>query len=207
MTATPTHPLAHRFDSLIMSLLACASELVAGGCAWLFIDFALIKLFWRRLRRLNRKFARIVAAWQAGTLPPAGSPRPARARPAAPRERAPDPMRTHGWVSKTISRAFVRAWDLEEMLDDPELQTLVAEAPLAGRVLRPLCHLLAVKQPEWLRLPHRPRAPRPRKPRPKRILVRLGAGQLWRGPTPIWPTLEAAQKFDAKIWISPDELE
>jgi hypothetical protein len=203
MTPTPTHPLAHRFDSLVMSLLACASEWVAGGCAWLFIDFALIKLFWRRMRRLNRRFARIVGAWHAGTVPPPGRTRPAR--PAALRERAPDPLRTHGWVSKTISRAFVRAWDLEELLADPELQTLVAEAPQAGGVLRPLCRLLAVKQPAWLRLPRRPRAPRP--PKPKRILLRLGAGQLWRGPAGIWPREEDAKKFDAKIWVYPHELE
>ena len=199
----PSHPLANRFDSLIMSLLACATGWVAGGNAWFFIDIHLISLFWRRMRRLNRRFAGIVAAWHAGTLPTLASPRHARKAASAPR--APDPIRGHGWVSRNIAHAFIRAWDLEEMLEnDPDLQALVAEAPQAGGVLRSLCHMLAVKQPAWLRLPRGPRAPRP--PKPKRILVRLGAGQLWRGPSGIWQREEDAKKFDAKIWVYPHEL-
>ena len=143
----PSHPLAHRFDSLIMSLLACATVWVAGGSAWFFIEIHLISLFWRRMRRLNRKFASIVAAWHAGTLPlPGSTARRTRKAPSAPR--APDPIRGHGWVSRNIANSSIRAWDLEEMLEqDPDLQTLVAEAPQAGGVLRSLCHMLAVKQP------------------------------------------------------------
>ena len=203
MTHPAPHPLANRFDSLIKSLLACATIWVAGGYAWFFIDLHLISLFWRRMRRLNRRFARIVAAWHAGTLPTAAGPRRARKRPAAPR--APDPLRGHGWVYHNIANSFLRAWDLEEMLaSDPDLQTLVAEAPRAGGVLRSLCHMLAVKQPAWLRLPPRIRAKRP--PKPKRILLRLGAGQLWRGPSGIWQREEDVKKFDAKTWVYPHEL-
>ena len=42
---------------------------------------------------------------------------------------------------------------------------LLATAPQAGRLLRPLCHALAVDLPACLRRPSRPRA-RPRAPRP-----------------------------------------
>src|SRR5580692_985133 len=98
MTHPAPHPLASRFDSLIMSLLLCAAEWVAGGYVWFFIDMRLIVLFWRRMRRLNRKFARIVAAWHAGTLPIPAGPRPTGAPRAAAAPRAPDPMRTRGWI-------------------------------------------------------------------------------------------------------------
>jgi hypothetical protein len=57
-----------------------------------------------------------------------------------------------------------------------------------------------------LELPRRPRKPverQPRQPRPsrKRTLIRLGAGQQWRGPCLLWPTRELALKFDAKTWV------
>jgi len=54
----------------------------------------LIDLVWRRLCRMNGRFQRLFAHWQAGTLPPArpGAPRPGRTRePAAPPPTAPMP--------------------------------------------------------------------------------------------------------------------
>ena len=98
--------------------------------------------------------------------------------------------------------AMVRRFDLVEMLDDPETAAIVAVAPQLGRVLRPLCRMLAVKQPTWLRLPRR-RASKP-PPRPRPTIIRLGAGELWRAPGGTWETREEAQKFDAKIRVWPE---
>ena len=39
---------------------------------------------------------------------------------------------------------------LSYLLDDPETAALVQKAPEAGRILRPLCHILGVKQPAFL---------------------------------------------------------
>jgi hypothetical protein len=50
------------------------------------------------------------------------------------------------------------------LLADPDTQALVAAAPQAGRILRPLCHTIGVELPDWLKLPKRPRKPRPPKP-------------------------------------------
>ena len=130
--------------------------------------------------------------------------------PVAPEERpraaAEPPLlvlpRRVGWVLQTISGTLIPGYELGKMVAEPELAALVAEVPQLGRVLRPLCRMLAVKMPAWLRLPRRC-AVRP--PRPRPTLIRLGAGQLWRGPSGLWPTREQAEKFDAKILVWPDE--
>jgi hypothetical protein len=40
---------------------------------------------------------------------------------------------------------------LSYLLRDPETVALLEKAPQAGRMLRPLCHLLGVQPPEFLR--------------------------------------------------------
>jgi hypothetical protein len=202
-----TAPLSptDRFSCLIEGLF----EDVAAAAPLGWVAIPLIKLLWRRLRRMSRLFAAILARFRAGTLPAPGSAprRPAPARPAAASDpshgpRPLDQPRRFGWVLQMTYAAMVRRFDLVEMLDDPETVALVAGAPQLGRVLRPLCRMLALKPPAWLRLPRR-RASRPPPPRP--TIIRLGAGDLWRGPDSLWPTREEAQKFDAKIRVWPDE--
>jgi hypothetical protein len=78
-----------------------------------------------------------------------------------------------------------RHYELEELLEDPEMASLVAGAPRLGRELRPLCRMLAVKPPEWLRLPRRaPRRVEPPPPAPDWLLAEPGAelrsdGSVW----------------------------
>jgi hypothetical protein len=108
----------------------------------------------------------------------------------------------------------VRRCELAEMLDDPEMVALVADAPQLGRELRPLCQMLAVKQPDWLRRPRRRAVKPPPPPAPDwainapgailkpdgTVWQRWGASTLWRPGDP--GTLEEAQKFDRprRIW-------
>jgi hypothetical protein len=76
--------------------------------------------------------------------------------------------RGHGWVVKRIPEAGPSAGALHDLLQDPHAREFVQAAPQAARLLRPLCQMLAVDQPHWLKLPPRPRAPRkPRAPRPR----------------------------------------
>ena len=201
----PTQPsLADRLISLIEGLMSD----VAACVEWRWLTIPVVVLLWRKLYRMKARFLSIVVRYNAGTLPAPGSA-PARVRPSHARPVAPPPPLEladyRGWVARTVSRAFLRGWALEEMLEEPELADAVAVVPQLGRVLRPLCHMLGIKLPAYLRRPRRPRAPRP--PKPKRILIRLGAGELWRGPTAVWPTRAEAQKFDAKTWVYPHELE
>jgi hypothetical protein len=175
-----------------------------------------IKLIWRRFRNMKARFASIMARFEAGTLPAPGSAR----RPPAPDRpshgpRSPELPRRYGWVSMTIDRAFLRSWDLEEILDDPDTAAKVAEAPQLGSVLRPACRMLGVKPPPWLRLPRRPRRPVVNLfPPPDWLVNEPGAelradGSVWMrlGASTIWrpgcgQTLAEAQKFDRprRIW-------
>jgi hypothetical protein len=189
----PTAPTpADRFNTFIEGLYTCASDAV-GYC---FVEIPLVVLLWRRLFRISRRFHFILARYRTGALPPPGSTRRPASKPTTLRVRRPTQIPTRfGWVTHEVSMAVFHRYDLEDLLDDPELPALVAAAPQLGSALRPLCHMMAVKKPAWLRLPRRRR---PKPPRPKPTIIRLGAGQNWRRPTPLWPTREEAEKYDAK---------
>jgi hypothetical protein len=72
-----------------------------------------------------------------------------------------------GWLQKMVPAAHMGAGYLDYMLQetDSETRALVAAAPQAGRILRPLCRILGTPIPDWLALPKRPRKPRPPKAR------------------------------------------
>ena len=62
---------------------------------------------------------------------------------------------------------------LQALLDDPEMRALLAAAPQAGRILRPLWRKLSPRPlPAVLRLPPRPRKPRPPRAKPP-VVVRV----------------------------------
>jgi hypothetical protein len=208
--------LPDRFSSLVEGLM----NDVYAEVVWGWTPIPLIKLLWRRLRRMKARFASIMARFEAGTLPAPGSARrpPAPDRPAG-SSRSPELPRRYGWVSMTIDRAFMRSWDLEEILDDPDTAAKVADAPQLGSVLRPACRMLGVKPPPWLRLPRRPRRRIEKNPPAPDWLVnepgaelradgsvwmRLGASTIWRPGS--GQTLAEAQKFDRprRIWPRED---
>jgi hypothetical protein len=217
-TRTPSY----LFTTLIEGLYTCVSDAVGYG----FAEIPLAVLLWRRLHRMYSRFAFILARLRAGTLPAPGSAprRPAPARPAAasPPSHEPLPMelpRRFGWVTHEISMAVFRRYDLEDLLEDPEMPTLVAAAPQLGSVLRPLCHMMAIRPPPWLRLPRRPRRRIEKHPpapdwlvnepgamlRPDgSVWMRLGASTIWRPGS--GQTLAEAQKFDRprRIWPRED---
>jgi hypothetical protein len=184
------------------------------------VELALIKLIWRRLRRMSRRFAAIMAQLRAGRLPEAGSEarRPAAARPDGSR-RPREPWRRFGWVIYAVSWfVWNRHYELKEMLGDPETAAQVAEAPQLGRELRPMCRMLAVKPPAWLRLPRRARPPVAKfPPAPEWLANEPGAelrpdGTVWMrlGSSTHWKvgcgqTLEEAQKFDPPVRVWPRE--
>ena len=214
-----------RFNGLIEGLFDDVRARV--GNAWFPLapaELVLIKLIWRRLRRMSRRFAAILARLRAGTLPPAGgaSDRAAAAAPARSSEgpRAPAESRRFGWVIYAVSWFVnVRHFERKEMLEDPATVELVAEAPQLGRVLRPLCRMLAVQPPGWLRLPRRARR-RPVveiPPAPEWLVNSPGAmlrpdGSVWMhlGSSRHWrpgfgQTLEQARKLDPPVRVWPRE--
>ncbi len=132
----------------------------------------LMLLLWSRLRRTAERFARLAAKVRAGTLPPPRrrlrSPRPARPQPL----RLP---RGFAWLVRRLPQAASAASQLQHLLADPAMADLLAAAPQAGRLLRPLCQMLGVRPPpaQHPPPPARPAAPsrpafRPRPPPPAR---------------------------------------
>ncbi len=125
---------------------------------------------WTRLRRLLARFTALVAAVEAGRLTasrnrtaeagrvPAGRKRAlaARPRPQAAAVRLPGGS---GWLLRFAPAPDTRLGraEVEALLADPDLAALLAQAPQAGRILRPLCRMLGIETPAALRLPRRPR--------------------------------------------------
>ena len=141
-------------------------------------------LLWLRLHRLGNRLTRLYDHWQKGTLP---KPRKTTQRPKTARQPPPQipqlpapgmplvaaPTRLpqgRGWVIRRIPEAGPSAGHLHDLLQQRDIQDFVQAAPQAGRLLRPLCHGLGLDQPDWLKLPPRPRTPRkPRPPKPRRL--------------------------------------
>ncbi len=146
--------LADRFASLVEGLRRVLAARGAG--AWL--AGPLILLLWSRLRRTAERFARLAAKVHAGKLPPP------RRRLRSPRPVQPQPLRLPrgaAWLLRRLPQAAAAASQLQHLLADPAVADLLAAAPQAGRLLRPLCRMLGVRPPPALRLPPpaRPAAP------------------------------------------------
>ena len=144
-------------------------------------------LAWTRLGRAATRFQSLFTRWQSGTLPApikprAGQPRAARARPYFPAGRA--------WLAgSTDHHVRGRASQLEHLLAHPDMLAFLAAAPQAGRILRPLCHMLGIDPPAMLRLPPRPVCVRPKPPRAARL-----------APQPLARPLPAYVRAAVRAW-------
>ncbi len=149
------------------------AECFAGIIAWLNRDLAawaaknrlaapLILLLWPRLNRLAIRFTALAARVAAGTAAPRRSTslRAAGARPRKPYARLP---RGFAWVVRMVPGTAAYGSQLQHLLADPEMAALLAAAPQAGRLLRPLCRMLGVRPPPAL-TPALARPPRPARP-------------------------------------------
>ncbi len=132
---------------------------------------ALLCLLHTRLRKTLLRLDRLTLRWQAGRLRPRAPARP-RPKPATPRPPAARLPASQGWLAKMLApdpgEILLHNGQILQLLEDPEVRALVAAAPQAGRLLRPLARAFNLPLPEYLRLPSRPRKPRPRKPRAPR---------------------------------------
>ena len=116
-----------------------------------------------RLQRLHSRLTRLIARWEAGTLtPPRRRPPPRRRAPRAPGpwDHLPHLPRGRGWLPRLVPGSGVGAAQLRRLLDEPGMQALLEAAPQAGRVLRPLWHILSAEPPPPL-LRRPPPAPAP----------------------------------------------
>ncbi len=156
MLASLTLPAApaDRFACLIDGLCRAIAAPGAGrGLAG-----PLMILLWSRLRRLSVRFAVLAARFRAGTLPARPARRPGRSGPPPPHL-----PKTLAWLVRLVPEAAASGSQLQHLLTDPELAALLAAAPQAGRILRPLCRMLGVHLPPALRPPPPP-SPAPADP-------------------------------------------
>ena len=120
-------------------------------------------LLTHRINRIAQRFRALFARWQAGTLP---APRPSRA--GTPSNRQPETQlpTSRGWINARIPAAAPCAGAVEYLLHNiPDMQDFVQAAPQAGRLLRPLCRMLGLITPDYLRLAARPK-PQAKAPSP-----------------------------------------
>jgi hypothetical protein len=149
-----------------------------------------------RLTRLAQRFAALAARAEAGTLRP---PRRRSRNKSPPRERQPRLPQNFAWLIRLVPEAACFGSQLQHLLSQPEMAALLETAPQAGRLLRPLCRMLAIPVPPALRLPPRPPPPdhepkicEPGKPdpAPERGRGRDYVWRRWRGirmPEPLRP--------------------
>ncbi len=112
-------------------------------------------LLWKYLQRTTRKLAALHAQFAAGTLAPRKDRAPRQAAEPAEstsrREKLPS-----GPVLARFGAGYLGAW-LLALVDDAEMQALLAASPQAGRLLRPLWRRLTNDPlPAPLRLPPKP---------------------------------------------------
>ncbi|MBV8094423.1 MAG: hypothetical protein JO110_14600, partial [Acetobacteraceae bacterium] len=106
-------------------------------------------LAWARLGRLASRFEALVAAVRAGRLPLGPAPREQSGRDfELPRLEGLPPPRLpggFGWLLRLVPGAAAYGSQVQHLLADPEMAALLAGAPQAARILRPLCRMLGIR--------------------------------------------------------------
>ena len=127
-------PPADRF-ALIIEGLRQAVARRGGGLGRL--PGPLLILIWTRLRRYAARFARYAATPTPSRL--------ARPHPARPRRAGLSPLpRRKAWLLRLMPETATCASQLSHFLNEPDVASLLQDAPQLGRVLRPLCRMLNI---------------------------------------------------------------
>ena len=101
---------------------------------------ALIVPLWRRLNRATRRFERLMVRLAAGRLL-----KPHRSGPGGPHRGAGQLPTGRGWLVAALGpEAAACAMQLQTLLAEPAAAELLALAPTARRILRPLARMLAI---------------------------------------------------------------
>ena len=126
-------------------------------------------LIYRRVGEAAGRIERLLIRFRAGRLW-RRKQRTAVQRPSAQRRVRAEPAlpRRFGWLVRACGyRAAGFGSQLQTVLQSPDMAELLAAAPQAGRILRPLCRALAFEWPTPEPKPEKVKTPRVRKPRPK----------------------------------------
>ena len=136
---TPLAAFAADFSRRFGLILAALAALVARRFLRQPRLVTLIVPLWNRLNRAARRCERLMARLAVGRLP-----RPHRPGRGGPYRRATLPG-GRGWLVRALGpEAAAYATQLESLLAEPAAAELLALAPSAGRILRPIAHMLGV---------------------------------------------------------------
>ncbi len=162
-----------------------------------------------RLMRLYHRLRHLIAC---GPLP-ARPPRPKRATPINPKPAKPtnpdDYVLPTGfaWLRRVFpgSQVVLAYNQLRTLLDEPETQSLLTTHPTLARSIRPLCHMLGLKTPAYLKLPRRPRAKRaPPTPQPDK--KPKTPRKTWLAPPPPKPMTPWEAQLAARQFFNPRDF-
>ena len=130
-----------------------------------------LRLAYDRIGRAATRFQALFTRWQTNTL------LTPRTSPAQSRQSTPKPYfpAGHAWLAgSTDHHVRGRASQLEHLIASPDMAEFLTAVPQAGRILRPLCHMLGINLPAVLLLPPtlareggQPRQPKPTREKPK----------------------------------------
>ncbi len=150
--------LSDRFTTLARML-----RQTLGAPDYARFDLSLKWAVWHRISRFSHRF-RSLAFNPRRTRKPSAKPDPAPERESPPTGAKKSKLPAQkGWLLQTFPGhhiPYVRG-QLMSFLQDPDMSRLHGENPSIGRVLRPLCHMLAIPLPDYLKLERKPRPPRP----------------------------------------------
>ncbi len=150
--------LSDRFTTLARML-----RQTLGAPDYARFDLSLKWAVWHRISRFSHRF-RSLAFNPRRPGKPSAKPDPApepESPPVGAKKRKLPAQK--GWLLQTFPGhhiPYVRG-QLMSFLQDPDMSRLHGENPSIGRVLRPLCHMLAIPLPDYLKLERKPRPPRP----------------------------------------------
>jgi hypothetical protein len=179
----PVQAFAPDFARRLGLILATLAALIARRFLREPALASLIVPLWSRLQRAARRFERLMARLAAGTLR-----KPHHSGPGGP-HRSADVLPTgRGWLVRALGpEAAACATQLETLLAEPAAAELLALAPTAGRILRPLARMLAIGA--FAPRPRPVRAAAPDLPPLREVAIRSPGFTWYVVPTP--PALPA----------------
>jgi hypothetical protein len=164
MSFTLANLTTDRIAFILTSLMGRAMHYALPGYPKQALMYAIIL----RLSRIRNRLLRVALLWREGKLTPASPRKPRASQPASPRKASELPTKK-GWLLNLLIQTRLDLGSLEMLIEDPEMRAIIAAGPQAGRLLRPLYHMLGQPLPPHLRLPPRLRKPRPPKAKPAAV--------------------------------------
>ncbi len=165
-----------------------------------------------RLMRLYHRLRHLLATGPLPARPPRTTKRATPANPANPAK----PINPDDYVLPTgfawLRRVFpgtqvvLAHHQLRTLLDEPETQTLIASHPALARSIRPLCHMLGLKPPSYLKLPRRPRTHRTPSPTPAPEKPPKLPRKTWAPAPPPRPMTPAEAQLAARQFFNPRDF-